>query len=52
MSGSTLGGFAGAAIGFVVSGFNPVGAQVGWMVGPAAGEIIDPAAIDGAEPAS
>lgn len=33
---------AGAAIGFVVSGFNPVGAQIGWMVGGVAGAVLFP----------
>lgn len=35
-----LGG-VGAAVGFVVSGFNPVGAQVGWALGSAAGAYIN-----------
>lgn len=47
MSGSTWGGIAGAAIGFVVSGFNPYGAYVGWMVGSAVGAYVDPTTIQG-----
>lgn len=47
MSGSTIGGIAGAAIGFVVSGFNPYGAQIGWMIGSAVGGYVDPERISG-----
>lgn len=41
MSGRTILGVAGAVIGFVVSGYNPYGAQVGWMIGPDSGELVD-----------
>lgn len=47
MSGSTIGGVVGGAIGFVVSGFNPAGAQWGWMIGSAVGGIVDPERIEG-----
>lgn len=50
MSGSMIGGIAGGAIGFVVSGFNPAGAQWGYMIGSMVGAIVDPdkiAAPDG-----
>ncbi len=39
--GSIIGGLIGAAIGFVVSGFNPVGAQWGWMIGSGVGAMLD-----------
>lgn len=42
MSGSTIGGIAGGVIGFVVTGFNPAGAQFGFMVGSMLGAAIDP----------
>lgn len=45
MSGSTIGAVAGGAIGFVVSGFNPTGFKVGWMIGPNVGACIDPEII-------
>lgn len=35
MSKGSLGAFAGAAIGFVISGGNPLGAQLGCLLGPA-----------------
>ena len=38
MSKSTIGGVIGAVIGFVASGYNPYGAQIGFMIGPACGE--------------
>lgn len=47
MSGTTIGGFAGAAIGFVVTGFNPAGAQWGFMIGSAVGGYLDPAKQEG-----
>lgn len=47
MSGSTIGGIAGGIIGFVVSGFNPAGAQWGFMIGSAVGAIVDPEKIEG-----
>lgn len=39
MSGNVIGGLIGGAIGFVVSGFNPAGAQWGFMIGDAVGGI-------------
>lgn len=47
MSGSTIGGVVGAAIGFVVSGFNPAGAMWGWQIGSLVGAIVDPDVIEG-----
>lgn len=50
MSGSTIGGIAGGIIGFVVTGFNPAGAQWGFMIGSMIGAAVDPdkiAAPDG-----
>lgn len=47
MSGSTWGGIIGGAIGFVVSGFNPVGFQVGFVIGSAAGAYLDPTVLQG-----
>lgn len=44
MSGSSAGGIVGGAIGFVVSGGNPIGAQIGFMIGPATGGYIELAA--------
>lgn len=41
MSGSSIGGIVGGAIGFVVTGGNPIGAQVGFMLGPATGGYIE-----------
>lgn len=49
MSGNTIGGIVGGAIGFVVSGFNPAGAQWGWMIGSVVGGIVDPQTIQGAQ---
>ena len=49
MSGNTIGGVIGGAIGFVVSGFNPAGAQWGWMIGSVVGGIVDPQVIQGAQ---
>ena len=37
MGRQVIGGVVGAAIGFVVSGFNPTGAYYGWVVGAAIG---------------
>jgi len=34
---------AGAVIGFIVSGYNPQGAYYGAMIGPAVGNLGDPA---------
>lgn len=45
MSGSTIGGVIGAAIGFYFGG--PAGAQVGWMIGSAVGGYVDPTQIEG-----
>lgn len=45
MSGSTIGGVVGGAIGFWVGG--PSGAQWGWMIGSAVGGIVDPERIEG-----
>lgn len=45
MSGSTIGGFAGAAIGFFFGG--PVGAQWGFMLGSVVGGYVDPQKIEG-----
>lgn len=47
MSGSTIGGFAGGAIGFVASGFNPLGAQIGFMIGSSVGAYVDPIKVTG-----
>jgi hypothetical protein len=41
MSKSTIGGVVGAVIGFYVSGFNPYGAQVGFMIGAGIGASFD-----------
>lgn len=41
MSGSSIGGIVGGAIGFVVTGGSPIGAQVGFMLGPAIGGYIE-----------
>lgn len=41
-SGNLVGGIVGAAVGFVVSGFNPVGAAYGFALGAAAGGLLDP----------
>ena len=46
MSGNAMGGLIGGAIGFVVSGFNPAGAQWGWMIGSPCGEWIEPTHIE------
>lgn len=43
MSGSTIGGVLGAAVGFWVGG--AAGAKVGWMVGSAVGGYVDPEVI-------
>lgn len=45
MSGSTIGGVVGAAIGFYFGG--PQGAQWGWMIGSAIGGYVDPEKIKG-----
>lgn len=45
MSGSTVGGIVGGAIGFVVGG--PVGAQVGFTIGSAVGAYVDPVQVRG-----
>lgn len=45
MSGSTVGGVVGAAVGFWFGG--PAGAQWGWMIGSAVGGYIDPTQIQG-----
>lgn len=34
--------WVGAAVGFVVSGFNPAGAQLGFAAGPITGCVSDP----------
>lgn len=47
MSGNTIGGIVGGAIGFWVGG--PAGAQWGWMIGSAVGGIVDPQTIQGAQ---
>lgn len=41
MSGTSIGGIVGGAIGFVASGGNPIGAQIGFMIGPATGGYIE-----------
>lgn len=38
-------GIVGAGIGFVVSGFNPAGAALGYSIGSAVGGIVDPVTI-------
>lgn len=45
MSGSTIGGVVGGAIGFYFGG--PQGAQIGWMIGSAVGGYVDPDKIQG-----
>ena len=45
MSGSTIGGVVGGAIGWFIGG--PTGAQWGWMIGSAVGAIVDPQQIEG-----
>jgi len=47
VSGSSIGGIVGGAIGFVVTGGNPIGAQVGFMLGSAIGGYIDPVKVTG-----
>lgn len=47
MSGSQIGGIVGGAIGFVASGFNPMGAQVGYAIGSAIGGYVDPVQVKG-----
>lgn len=47
MSGSTIGGVIGAAIGFVVTAGSPQGAMYGWMIGSAAGAILMPPQMEG-----
>lgn len=46
MSGSTIGGVVGAAIGFWIGG-GPQGAYYGWMVGSAVGGYVDPTQVYG-----
>jgi hypothetical protein len=45
MSGATIGGVIGGAIGFYFGG--PQGAQIGWMIGSAVGGYVDPEVIKG-----
>lgn len=45
MSGATIGGVVGAAVGFWIGG--PAGAQWGWMIGSAVGGYVDPEQIQG-----
>lgn len=45
MSGSTIGGLAGGAIGFVIGG--PAGAKWGFMIGSAVGGYVDPVQQEG-----
>ena len=47
MSGSTIGGVVGGAIGYYVSGGTAQGAQIGWMIGSAVGGYVDPDVIKG-----
>lgn len=47
MSGSTVGGIVGGAIGFVFSGGNPIGAQIGFTIGSAIGGYVDPVQVKG-----
>lgn len=47
MSGAQIGGIVGGAIGFVASGFNPMGAQVGYAIGSAIGGYVDPVQVKG-----
>ena len=46
-SGGLIGGVVGAAIGFVVSGGNPMGAVYGWFIGSTAGSILFPEQMQG-----
>lgn len=46
-SGGLVGGVVGAAIGFVVSGGNPMGAVYGWFIGSTAGSILFPEQMQG-----
>jgi hypothetical protein len=41
-TGTMLGGMIGAVIGFVISGYNPYGAYMGFMMGAGIGAMIDP----------
>jgi len=45
-TGMIIGGIVGAVIGFVVSGYNPYGAYIGFTIGAGAGALIDPIAAD------
>lgn len=47
MSGSTIGGVLGAAIGYWVSGGDTRATQAGWMIGSAVGGYVDPDVIPG-----
>lgn len=42
MSGAQIGGIVGGTIGFVASGFNPMGAQIGYAIGASVGAYVDP----------
>lgn len=46
-TGSEIGGILGGAIGFIASGFNPVGAQYGFLIGSAIGSYLAPTKING-----
>lgn len=46
-SGSQIGGIIGGTIGFVASGFNPMGFKAGYLIGSAIGGYIDPVQVKG-----
>lgn len=46
-SGSQIGGIIGGTIGFVASGFNPMGFQIGYAIGSAVGGYVDPIKVHG-----
>jgi hypothetical protein len=47
VSGQLAVGIAGAAIGFVVSGFNPIGAQIGYLAATTAFTLLNPPKVEG-----
>ena len=48
--GTIIGGILGAAVGFVISGFNPAGAMFGFTIGAGIGSYIDPLEPDTQSP--